>query len=104
MTACAVIVTLTCDPGDQEALLGLARGVLPAIARQPGFRSSAVHKGADGTRIVNYLRWYSEADHLACMQSEEVAAAGGDFMAFVEARGVTIEIGVYEVVDTVDAA
>ena len=76
----------------------------PAFARQPGFRSSALHKGTEGTRIVNYLRWNSEADHLACMQSEEVAAAGADFMAFVEARGVAIEIGVYEVVDAVDAA
>lgn len=104
MTACTVIVTLTCDPADQDALLGLARGALPTFARQPGFVSSTLHKSTDGARVVNYLRWRSEADHLACMQSAEIAEAGADFMAFVEDRKVSIALGVYDVVETVEAA
>lgn len=104
MTACTVIVTLTCDPADQDALLGLARGVLPAFARQPGFVSSSLHKSTDGTKVLNYLQWRTEADHLACMQNADVAAAGADFMAFVEERRVQIELGVYDVVETVEAA
>ena len=104
MTGCTVIVTLRCEPSDQTELVSLARDVLPAFARQPGFVSSALHKSTDGARVVNYLRWQSEADHLACMQSADVAEAGVGFMAFVEGRKVSIDIGVYDVVETTEAA
>ena len=32
------------------------------VKREPGFIAAALHKSTDGTRVINYAHWRSEAD------------------------------------------
>lgn len=93
--AVTVAVTLRCAAADQDRLAGLAQDSLPVFTQQPGFISAALHKSTDGTRVMNVLTWRSEADHLACMQNGDVAAAGAAFMAFAEEKNVEMDVAVY---------
>lgn len=61
-----VIVTFVTEPGNQqEALEKIGAYVGSFLSRQPGFIESALHRGLDGTSIVHYAKWQSEADFKA---------------------------------------
>jgi heme-degrading monooxygenase HmoA len=58
-----VIVEFTTEPADQErALQMIGDYVASFLSRQPGFVASVLHRGNDGTSIVHYATWESEAD------------------------------------------
>lgn len=61
-----VIVNFEIEPGAQaEALEKIGAYVQSFLSRQPGFIESFLHEGLDGTSIVHYARWRSEADFKA---------------------------------------
>jgi quinol monooxygenase YgiN len=51
------------DAFDQQELVGLlAEGTEEVMRRRPGFVSASVLASHDGTRVVNYAQWRSQAD------------------------------------------
>ena len=64
---CTVIVTVDAEPEVMPELQAHARNGLVRFAELKGFVSGALHASTDGTRIVQYLQWETEADHLDCM-------------------------------------
>lgn len=57
-----VIVSFETTPENQaEALERIGAYVDSFLSRQPGFIASRLHRGLDGTTLVHYARWQSEA-------------------------------------------
>lgn len=38
------------------------------VKKEPGFIGAALHRSADGTRVINYAQWRSEADYSRFVQ------------------------------------
>jgi len=49
-------------PEQQQALLDQLGRFAEEVKEEPGFIGAALHRSADGTRVVNYAQWRSEAD------------------------------------------
>lgn len=98
-----VMVRLTVKPERQRELVDLSARMIPLFQRQPGFISLSLHRSLDGTQVVTYLQWRSQADHAACQASPEVIGSGREFMRFIETGAATIEVLPYEVVASADA-
>jgi len=86
-----VIVTVDAEASVMENLESHAAEGLSRFAEFPGFISGALHRSADGKRLVNYLQWESEAAHLACMndprwENEPSARRFMDMMMSGEAK------------------
>lgn len=101
---CTVIVTVDADPEVLPELQAHARDGLGRFATFPGFVSGALHRSADGGRMVQYLQWRTEADHLACM-----AHPGWDdldstrrFMELVNSGVARMDVRTYEVMATAE--
>ncbi len=61
-----VVVTFETTPENQdEALEKIGAYIDSFLSRQPGFLGSQLHRGLDGTSLVHYARWRSEADFQA---------------------------------------
>jgi len=60
------------DPADQQRLVDLLVEATEAtMCRQPGYVSANIHKGLDGTHVVNYAQWRSQADFQAMLHNRE---------------------------------
>ncbi len=58
-----VIVDFEIEEGEQEEALGkIGDYIASFLSRQPGFIESRLLRSHDGSRIVHYARWASEAD------------------------------------------
>jgi hypothetical protein len=44
------------DPINQDALANLLMEVVQSVSNVPGWISASIHKGLDGTRVVNYAQ------------------------------------------------
>lgn len=84
MTAASTITTdqslttlinvFTVSPSDQKALVEVLITATDQVMRhQPGFISANIHASADGSRVVNYAQWRSEADFRAMLGDSEAA-------------------------------
>lgn len=67
-------------PADRQAALirAIAAEVERWVRHRPGFVSSSFHASHDGTRVINYAQWRSEADFRAFVadpESEHIGAA-----------------------------
>ncbi len=63
-----LINTFTVAPERQEDVIRSLREVTEAVTRaMPGFVSACVHKGLDGTHVVNYVQWRTRADFEAML-------------------------------------
>lgn len=49
-------------PEQQQAFIDEWIRFTESVKEEPGFIGTALHKSADGTRVVNYAQWRSEAD------------------------------------------
>ncbi len=80
-----------------------ARRGLRRFAEFDGFVGGATHVSADGGRIVQYLQWRSEEDHLACMNDPSWAdlPSSQRFMELVESGRATMDVRTYDVVEAV---
>ena len=64
---CTVIVTVDAETETMAVLEPHAREGLARFAKLKGLISGALHLSDDGRRLIQYLQWETEADHLACM-------------------------------------
>jgi len=61
-----VVVFFETTPENQpEALEKIGAYIESFLSRQPGFLGSQLHRGLDGSSLVHYARWRSEADFQA---------------------------------------
>jgi len=97
-----VMVRLTVDPADQDALTAVAQEMGDVFAAQPGFVSLTLHKSHDGKRLVTYLQWQDRAAHEACQGNPEVMARGARFMEFLQSGRAEIEVETFDVVQVID--
>ena len=90
-----LINVFTVEPENQQQLLQLlARATENVVRHAPGFISSSLHRGADGTKVAMYAQWSSVEDYQA--MRENPAPLPYLQQALAIAR---FEPGVYEVVE-----
>lgn len=57
------IVVFTVGPEHQQQLIDAIVGEVERwVKHRPGFISATYHKSLDGTKVVNYAQWQSQAD------------------------------------------
>ena len=91
---CTVVVTVDGDEAAIAEALEHARAGLRAFAAFDGFVAGATHVSADGTRIVQYLQWRREADHLACMNDPSWAESPSSRRFMEQARNGALSVKV----------
>lgn len=92
---CTLINVYTVDPDQQAALVGALKAATDTIKHAPGFVSATIHASTDGTRVINYAQWTSEAA-LRAMLADQVHRPHID--ALKELVGGQIDHHVYQVV------
>lgn len=99
---CTVIVTVDADANVIGQMEPHAREGLTWFADFNGFVSGALHRSTDGSRLIQYLQWKSEKDHMACMNhpSWDDNPSSRRFMEFVESGQARVDVRVYDVVST----
>jgi heme-degrading monooxygenase HmoA len=58
-----VINVFETKPEQQQELIDQWIRLAEEVKREPGFIGAALHRSADGTRVINYAQWRSEADY-----------------------------------------
>ena len=102
---CTVIVTVDADPEVIPQLEAHAKEGLARFQDFDGFVAGALHRSADGARLVQYLQWETEADHLTCVNDprwEELPSAR-HFMSLMESGKARVDVRTFDVVSAVDA-
>ena len=68
-----LVNVFTVAPGKQEELAQLlVRATEETMQHLPGFISASIHKSLDGTRVINYAQWRSQADFAAMRDNPKV--------------------------------
>ena len=49
-------------PEQQQALIDQLSHFTEEVKEEPGFIGAALHRSADGTRVINYAQWRSDTD------------------------------------------
>ena len=79
-------------PEQQQALIDQWIRFTEEVKDEPGFIGAALHKSKDGTRVINYAHWRSEADFDNFLKRH-----GADFAQFGQ-NASRIDPHTYEVV------
>ena len=79
-------------PEQQQALINQWIRFTEEVKDEPGFIGAALHKSTDGTRVINYAHWRSEADFNNFLRRH-----GADFAQFAQ-NASRIDPHTYEVV------
>jgi hypothetical protein len=82
-----LIDVMVTDPARQKATLGFNIANARALAEQPGYRSTAVLRGRDGTRAAAYAQWDRVEDWLAAVKT-----TGGERLPALRAAGTIQEL------------
>jgi quinol monooxygenase YgiN len=95
----AKLVTLinvfSVDPENQQRLLELlARATETSVRHAPGFVSSSLHRGLDGTKVTMYAQWRSIEDYQAMRENPAPLPYLQEALAIAK-----FEPGMYEVVE-----
>jgi heme-degrading monooxygenase HmoA len=53
------------EPADQKRLFDILTEATETISKMPGYISANIHLSFDGTQVINYAQWRSEADFQA---------------------------------------
>src|ERR1700675_4960782 len=65
-----LINVFTVEPDNQQQLLELlARATESSVRHAPGFISSSLHRGLDGTKVTMYAQWRSVEDYQAMREN-----------------------------------
>jgi heme-degrading monooxygenase HmoA len=88
------ITTVTVNPDNQDEVLALMKERAKFMARQPGFVSVSLHRGEDGTHVVNYVQWTDKERLTAAHHSSEFRKKWPRFGELVD----EVEPALYEVV------
>jgi antibiotic biosynthesis monooxygenase (ABM) superfamily enzyme len=80
-----LINTFLVAPDRQGAVVGCLKSFTEQHARLcPGFVAASVHASLDGSRVVNYVQWQTEADLAAIMASPQARAHVAEVAALTE--------------------
>jgi heme-degrading monooxygenase HmoA len=79
-------------PGQQQALIDQWICFTEVVRNERGYVGTALHKSTDGTRMINYAHWQSQADFDAFLQRH-----GADFQQFLQ-NASRVDPHTYEVV------
>jgi len=79
-------------PEQQQGLLEQWIRFTEEVKQEAGFIAAALHKSTDGTRVINYAQWRSEADFDNFLKKH-----GADFAQFSQ-NASRIDPHTYEVV------
>ena len=103
-SVCAVIVTVDAGAEAMPAIEAHARFGLTQFPQFEGFVSGALHKSADGTRLVQYLRWSGKAQYERCIGDPrwDDLPSTQQVMALVRHGDATMDVRVYDVVATAE--
>lgn len=63
-----IINVFETKPAQQQELIEQWTRFVESIRDEPGLVGTALHRSTDGTRVVNYAQWRSEADHARFIQ------------------------------------
>jgi quinol monooxygenase YgiN len=55
-------------PEQQQALIDAWLRFVESVNEEPGLIGTVLHRSTDGTRVVNYAQWRSEADYSRFVQ------------------------------------
>ena len=91
-----LINVFTVEPPNQQRLIDLlARATDELVSRTPGFVSSTLHRGLDGTKVAMYAQWNSVEDYEAMRRDP------GPLPFLQEALAIAkFEPGMYEIMRT----
>ena len=62
-------------PEQQQALIDQWIRFTEVVRNEPGYLGTALHKSTDGTRMINYAHWRSQADFDAFLKRHGAAFA-----------------------------
>ena len=68
-----LVNVFTVEPGSQQELVDVLVEATGTMVRMPGFISANIHRSVDGTRVVNYAQWRSDADYQAMHRHPDAA-------------------------------
>jgi quinol monooxygenase YgiN len=90
-----LINVFTVEPDNQQQLLELlARATETSVRYAPGFISSSLHRGLDGTKVAMYAQWSSVEDYQAMRENPAPLPYLQQALAIAK-----FEPGMYEVVE-----
>ncbi len=90
-----LINVFTVEPDNQQRLLELlARATDTSVLHAPGFISSSLHRGLDGTKVTMYAQWRSVEDYQAMRENPAPLPYLRQALAIAK-----FEPGMYEVVE-----
>ena len=79
-------------PEHQQELIDVWIRFTEEVRSEPGYVGTALHKSTDGTRVINYAHWRSQADFDAFLKRH-----GADFAQFGQ-NASKIDPHIYDVV------
>jgi quinol monooxygenase YgiN len=88
------ITTVKMNPDNQDQVLALMKERARFMAKQPGFVSASLHRGADGSHVVNYVQWTDKDRLSAAHHSAEFRKRWPKFGELVQ----DVEPSLYDVV------
>ena len=91
-----LINVFTVEPANQHQLLELlARATETSVRHAPGFISSSLHRGLDGTKVTMYAQWRTVEDYEAMRKNPAPAPYLQEALTIAK-----FEPGMYEVVES----
>src|SRR5690348_18132795 len=91
-----LINVFTVEPANQRQLVELLdRATETSVRHAPGFISSSLHRGLDGTKVTMYAQWRSVEDYQAMREDPAPLPFLQEALTIA-----TFEPGMYEVVQT----
>jgi quinol monooxygenase YgiN len=91
-----LINVFTVEPENQQQLVELlARATETSVRHAPGFISSSLHRGLDGTKVTMYAQWRSVEDYQAMRANPAPLPYLQQALAIAK-----FDPGMYEVVET----
>jgi len=82
-----VVTLFTTKPEDQERFLNAFKLSVQGMRKHPGFVAAGLHRSSDGTTILNYLQWRSQADFEAFVGRSGRAEREREFQELVAQQG-----------------
>lgn len=98
-----VMVIMETAAENLNELLEISLANQATFAAQPGFVSAALHRGAEDTRLVQYLQWESREAHEACTGSPDWDnEVGRAFVEFFRSGRGRMNAQIYRVVEAIE--
>jgi len=95
-----LVNVFTVSQDKQNELAGLlVRATEKTMRHLPGFISASIHRSLDGTKVINYAQWRSQADFAAMQKNPEAGPHMQAAAALAEFEPI-----VCEVVDSIGTA